>query len=139
MAAVAETSRTEGLQVAVPVVCNRVKSRESLLTLTKQDLLGHKWDSDLREYVKKTKEPDESVDEGVEKLRKKLWKFIAKEEKAKPENYDPSKPRTWILYLDANNLYGCAMQQALPDGGYERWEVGESLEEQQKAIRAILE
>ena len=32
--------------------------------------------------------------------------------------YDPSKPTTWIIYLDANNLYGWAMLQPLPTGGF---------------------
>ena len=30
------------------------------------------------------------------------------------------KPNTWILYLDANNRYGCAMQQRLLVEGF-RW------------------
>lgn len=29
-------------------------------------------------------------------------------------NYDPSKPTSFIMYLDATNLYGYAMQQCLP-------------------------
>ena len=36
------------------------------------------------------------------------------------EGYDPEKPNTSILFLDANNLYGWAMSQALPTGGF-RW------------------
>ena len=36
------------------------------------------------------------------------------------EGYDPKKPNSHILYLDANNLYGWAMSQALPTGGF-RW------------------
>jgi hypothetical protein len=32
----------------------------------------------------------------------------------KPEDYDPSTPNSYILYLDANNLYGWAMSQRLP-------------------------
>ena len=36
------------------------------------------------------------------------------------EGYDPEKPNSSILYLDANNLYGWAMSQALPTGGF-RW------------------
>ena len=32
--------------------------------------------------------------------------------------FDPSKPTTWISYVDANNLYGWAMCQYLPIGGY---------------------
>ena len=35
-------------------------------------------------------------------------------------NYDPSKPSTYIQYLDANNLYGCAMSQPLPTHGF-KW------------------
>jgi len=30
------------------------------------------------------------------------------------ENYDPTKPEDYIIYLDANNLYGWAMSQSLP-------------------------
>ena len=35
------------------------------------------------------------------------------------EGYDSSKPNTHILYLDANNLYGWAMSQPLPTGGFQ--------------------
>jgi len=34
------------------------------------------------------------------------------------EGYDPGKPTSHILYLDANNLYGWAMSQPLPTGGF---------------------
>ena len=33
--------------------------------------------------------------------------------------HDPDLPTTHILYLDANNLYGWAMSQALPTGGFQ--------------------
>ncbi len=33
---------------------------------------------------------------------------------------DPSKPPSWISYLDANNLYGWAMSQPLPLRNF-RW------------------
>ncbi|KAK3753831.1 hypothetical protein RRG08_006222 [Elysia crispata] len=36
------------------------------------------------------------------------------------EGYNPEKPNSHILYLDANNLYGWAMNQPLPTGGF-RW------------------
>ena len=36
------------------------------------------------------------------------------------EGYDFSKPKSHILYLDANNLYGWAMSQPLPTGSF-RW------------------
>jgi hypothetical protein len=35
------------------------------------------------------------------------------------EDYDPSKPSTYIMYWDANNLYGWAMIQPLPYAGLE--------------------
>ena len=35
------------------------------------------------------------------------------------EGYDSSKPNTYVLYLDANNLYGWAMSQPLPTGGFQ--------------------
>ena len=34
------------------------------------------------------------------------------------EGYNPEKPSNHILYLDANNLYGWAMSQAQPTGGF---------------------
>lgn len=37
------------------------------------------------------------------------------------KKFNPSNPTTWILYVDANNLYGWAMSQFLPIGNYE-WE-----------------
>ena len=36
------------------------------------------------------------------------------------EGFNPSKPNIHILYLDANNLYGWAMSQPLPTGGF-KW------------------
>ncbi|XP_034266860.1 uncharacterized protein LOC117661806 [Pantherophis guttatus] len=37
------------------------------------------------------------------------------------EGHDCSKPNIYIMYLDANNLYGWAMSQPLPTGGFQ-WE-----------------
>ena len=37
------------------------------------------------------------------------------------DGYDPEKPSSHILYLDANNLYGWAMSHLLPSGAF-RWE-----------------
>ena len=34
------------------------------------------------------------------------------------EGYNPEKSNSHILYLDANNLYGWAMSQLLPTGGF---------------------
>jgi hypothetical protein len=38
----------------------------------------------------------------------------------KPEDYDHTKPNSYIIYLDANNLCGWAMSQYLP---YEKFQV----------------
>ena len=35
------------------------------------------------------------------------------------EAYDPSKPTSWITYVDATNLYGHSMSQYLPIGNYQ--------------------
>ena len=35
------------------------------------------------------------------------------------EEYDPKKETSYIIPFDANNLYGYAMSQQLPSGGYE--------------------
>ena len=36
------------------------------------------------------------------------------------KSYDEKAPSKYIMYLDANNLYGWAMSQALPTGGF-KW------------------
>ncbi len=41
------------------------------------------------------------------------------------ELYDPTKPTSTIKGLDANNLYGWAMSQPLPDGQFSWVPVGE--------------
>ena len=42
------------------------------------------------------------------------------------KNFDESKPSTFIQYLDANNLYGWAMSQKLPTGGFKWIDVDKS-------------
>ena len=36
------------------------------------------------------------------------------------QNYNPEQPTSYLMYLDANNLYGWAMSEYLPTGGF-RW------------------
>ena len=42
------------------------------------------------------------------------------------KDFDESKPSTFIQYLDANNLYGWAMSQKLPTGGFKWMNVNKS-------------
>ena len=35
------------------------------------------------------------------------------------QNFDPSQPDSYLLYLDSNNLYGWAMSQPMPTGGFQ--------------------
>ena len=44
----------------------------------------------------------------------------AKADNEQCPGYDPEKSKLWIQYLDANNLYGWAMKQILPVGGF-KW------------------
>ena len=44
--------------------------------------------------------------------------FYAKANNQYLDNYDPSKEKEFIIYLDANNLYGWAMSQPLPMGNF---------------------
>ena len=47
------------------------------------------------------------------------------------KEYDPSAPTKYIQYLDANNLYGWAMSQRLPVGGFQ-WVSEEEIERFEK-------
>ena len=44
------------------------------------------------------------------------------------KNYDPKEESKYIMYLDANNLYGWAMIQFLPTNGY-KWEKPEKFDQ----------
>lgn len=51
--------------------------------------------------------------------------------------YDPSKPSSYIVYKDANNLYGWAMSQLLPHSNF-RWETRMSKYATEAKIKAAL-
>ena len=46
-------------------------------------------------------------------------KRFARENNKDVPNFDPSKPTSYIIYLDSNNLYGRSMCQYLPHGDFE--------------------
>src|SRR5438093_2139659 len=37
------------------------------------------------------------------------------------KEFDPTKETNFLVYVDANNLYGLAMSQYLPTGGFKWW------------------
>ena len=49
-----------------------------------------------------------------------IGKRFAKATNMKYREFDPLKPITHLIYLDANNLYGNAMSHLLPTHGF-RW------------------
>ncbi|XP_050437828.1 uncharacterized protein LOC126844028 isoform X2 [Adelges cooleyi] len=49
-------------------------------------------------------------------------KRYSKANHAKTPQYNPAEPNSWIIYLDATNLYGWAMSQALPLGNFKWYE-----------------
>ena len=49
----------------------------------------------------------------------------AKANNKKCPDYDENKPTSWIKYLDANNLYGWAMMEFLPTGGFEWMDISQ--------------
>ena len=49
-----------------------------------------------------------------------VHKYAAANNPYMGEKFDPNKDTTYLQYLDANNLYGWAMSQLLPTGGF-RW------------------
>ena len=49
-----------------------------------------------------------------------VHKYALANNKYMGDKFDPNKGTTYLQYLDANNLYGWAMSQPLPTGGF-RW------------------
>ncbi|CAI6370647.1 unnamed protein product [Macrosiphum euphorbiae] len=45
-------------------------------------------------------------------------KRYAKANNSKTPGYDETKDKSWIVYQDCNNLYGWAMSQYMPYGGF---------------------
>ncbi|GBB95615.1 hypothetical protein RclHR1_25780001 [Rhizophagus clarus] len=69
-------------------------------------------DMSIHDFIEKAKR------DGISKACKRYFK--ANNPKM-GQAFNPSKPTSWISYVDANNLYGWAMSQFLPIGNYQ-WE-----------------
>ena len=65
-----------------------------------------------------------------------IFKKYAKANNKYISDYDPTKPSTYITYLDANNLYGWAMSEDLPTGGF-YWVPGEEIDFSKKSISCV--
>jgi hypothetical protein len=79
------------------------------LTKVKLDLF-HKGQEDMHEFVQRWMRGGNSM----------APRRIAKAYFPGMKGYNKRKANKWLLYLDANNLYGWAMSQYLPTGGF-RW------------------
>ena len=66
---------------------------------------------------------ERSIRGGISQISKR---FAKANNKYCPD-YDPLKPINYLIYLDANNLYGWAMSQYLPTGNF-RWLTQEGME-----------
>ena len=60
------------------------------------------------------------VERGIRGGISMVSKRHAKANNTLVSDYDPSKPNSYIMYLDANNLYGWAMSKPLPKSGF-KW------------------
>ena len=54
------------------------------------------------------------------------------------KNSDPNRKSSYIMYLDANNLYGWAMSKPLPYGNF-KWVEPKYINNKEKDIRHIYE
>jgi hypothetical protein len=68
---------------------------------------------------------DNSLRGGIAMITKRYAR--ANNPRLGPDNYDPNRPQSHIMYWDANNLYGWAMSQCLPESGF-RWLTPEEFE-----------
>ena len=86
---------------------------------------GLSWDAMLKMTkieLEKINDPDKYMvfEQGIRGGTSYVNKRFSEANNKYCPNYDKEKPEKYIIYLDMNNLYGCAMSQYLPYGGF-RW------------------
>ena len=67
------------------------------------------------------------IEKGVRGGVSMISKKYAKANNPMVSDYDPSKPKSWITYLDMNNLYGTSMSEPLPEKDFD-WLTNEQIE-----------
>lgn len=100
---------------------------DAMLKMTKVEL---ELITDLDMYLFIEKGIRGGIVQSVKKYAKANNKYVP--------DYDPSKPPSYITYLDANNLYGWAMMQPLPYGGFKWFETITSLQDQKFKDEIVL-
>ena len=93
---------------------------------------GFSWDSMLKYTgveLDLLNDPDMylMVESGIRGGVSMITKKFAKANNPYVDDYNPAKPINYLMYLDANNLYGWAMSQKLPEKEFE-WMTEQSLQ-----------
>ena len=84
---------------------------------------GFAWDAMLRMTgveLELMSDPDQSllIEKGIRGGLSMISQRYARANNPLVEGYDGSKPSNYLMYYDANNLYGFAMKESLPTGGF---------------------
>ena len=73
------------------------------------------------------------IEKGIRGGNSNVFKRFAKANKKFMKNFNPAKKSKFLVYLDANNLYGWAMSQPLPVGDF-AWMRREELQNWEKLV-----
>ena len=73
------------------------------------------------------------IEKGIRGGNSNVFKRFAKANNKFMKNFDPAKKSKFLVYLDANNLYGWAMSQPLPVGDF-AWMRREELQNWEKLV-----